>query len=552
MADLQSQNLVIGGGIAGIVCALELLEGGQSVVLLDRDTKERFGGLARWAFGGMALVGTPEQKRYNIPDSPELALEDWIRFGELKPADHWPRAWAKCYVEECRVMVYDWVKDLGLKFMPAVNWVERGSGIKGNSLARYHLLWGTGHELVETLISRLMNHPASGNLTVLHQHRATDLDMRNGVTLGCNGVDEQSGETFSVAAENTIIATGGINGSEEQVKRHWPPHWPPAPSRILNGAHPFSDGIIHQAAANAGGCLTHLEHMWNYAAGVPHPQAHFAGHGLSLVPCKTVLWLTPDGGDVGPQPMCTGYDTHEMCRQVAQYPYTWHVLNWKIATRELAISGSQHNPRILKHQLFRFLIDTFFGNDRLVRQMVAESTEFITAGSVKELAGKMNQLSGENRIDSGQLAKRIEDFDTAMTDPALRATDPHVQRLLRLREWRNDALRTCDLQQIADPSAGPLLAIRLHFVSRKSLGGLQTDLAGRVLDQTGEAMPGLYAIGEAAGFGGGGASGKRSLEGTFLSGCILTARKTAAVICSGRGWIKGERDQHVDDHHGGE
>lgn len=519
--------MVIGGGIAGIVTALELLDAGQTVVLLDRDTPERFGGLAIWAFGGMALVGTDEQRRWKVPDTPDLFLEDWSRFGELQPEDHWPRAWAECYVNECKEVVYDWVKSLGLKYMPAVNWVERGSSIKGNSLARYHILWGTGRVLVQTIIERLLNNPNRDNLTLLHRHHATGLDFDNGTAVGCHGLDEAGGGEFRVKARNTIIATGGINGAVEQVRKHWPAHWPEAPETIYNGAHPFANGEIHDAAAAAGGRLSNVESMWNYAAGIPHPQPHFEGHGLSLIPCKTVLWLDPDGKEVGPAPMVTAYDTREMCRQVAAHPYTWQVLNWKIAARELAISGAEHNPRIVKKQLLRFLAETLLGSDRFLKQMVDESSEFVVAGDVPELAAKMNGLAGADRIDAKDLQRQVDEFDRHMANPELWDKDPRIARIHHLREWRGDALRTANMQPIGDPKAGPLLAIRLHFISRKSLGGLQTDLQGRVLNTGGEPMPGLYAVGEAAGFGGGGASGKRSLEGTFLSGCILTARKTA-------------------------
>jgi predicted oxidoreductase len=522
--------LIIGGGIAGIVTALELLDGGHSVILVDRDSPERFGGLARWAFGGMAFVGTTEQRRLKIPDSAQLMLEDWIRFGELEPADAWPRAWAECYVEESNALVYRWLKSLGLKFMPAVNWVERGSSIRGNSVPRYHLLWGTGLELIENLAGRLRNHPRCDRLTVLHRHRVLALELVGGEVRGCSALDQTTGETISIEADRTVIATGGVNGTVEQVRRHWPASWPAPPRVILNGAHPYSDGAIHEDFARHGGCLTQLEHMWNYAAGIPHPQPHFDGHGLSLVPCKSGLWLDPDGKPVGPAPMVTGFDTHEMCRQVAAHPYTWQVLNWKIAAKELAVSGSQHNPRIVDHQLFRFLFDLLRANDRLVRQMAEESTEFVTAGTVAELARKMNRLAGTDRIDAGQLEQQLRAYDRALANPDEWARHPAIQRIVELRQWRGDRLRTCKLQQVLDRKAAPLLAIRLHFISRKSLGGIQTDLQGRALAMDGKPIAGLYAVGEAAGFGGGGACGKRSLEGTFLSGCILTARKAAQAM----------------------
>ena len=530
----QGQALIIGGGTGGIVTALELLDGGQSVVLIDRDSPQRFGGLARWAFGGMAFVGTPEQRRLKIADSRQLMLEDWLRFGELDSSDAWPRAWAECYVEESNALVYQWLKSLGLKFMPAVNWVERGSSIKGNSVPRYHLLWGAGLELVENLIGRLLNHPRREELTLLHGHRVTSLEFSGGVVCGCRGVDEATGTGFVVQADRTVVATGGINGTVEQVRRHWPKSWPSAPAVILNGAHPYSDGKIHADFARHGGRLTHLDRMWNYAAGIPHPQPHFEGHGLSLVPCKSGLWLDPNGEPVGPAPMITGFDTREMCRQVAAHPYTWQVLNLKVAAKELAISGSQHNPRIVNHQLFRFLLDLLLASDRLVRQMHGESTEFLTADTVDELAGKMNRLADGDRIDPGRLTEQLRGYDRALADPAERGSHAGIRRILELRQWRGDRLRTCKLQPILDPRAGPLLAIRLHFISRKSLGGIQTDLQGRALAADGKPISGLYAVGEAAGFGGGGACGKRSLEGTFLAGCILTARKAASAILETR------------------
>ena len=526
----RAQNLVIGGGIAGIVTALELLDGGQSVVLVDADTPERFGGLALWAFGGMALAGTPQQKRMGVEDSPGLCLEDWIRFGELGPDEHWPRAWAKCYAEESRELVYEWVQSLGLKFMPAVNFVERGERIKGNSVPRYHILWGTGRELVQVLIRRLREHPNAARLTLLHEHRVSGLIAEDRAVLGCDGRGPD-GQAFTVHAERTIVATGGVNGSVEQVRRHWLKDWPGPPDVILNGAHPNADGAIHEAAAGLGARLDHLGDMWNYAAGVPHPQPHFEGHGLSLIPPKTCLWLDPDGEPVGPDPMVTGFDTNGLCRQVASQPYTWQVLNRKILLKELAISGAEHNPNIVRHRLFGFLKDMLLGNRWLVDKMLAESSEFLAAPDWKSLAGKMNELAGADRISARRLEALADDYDAAMTDPARRESHPQISRIARAREWRTEKLRTCKFQPIGDKKAGPLIAIRLHFISRKSLGGLTTDLDGRVLTANNEPLPGLYAVGEAAGFGGGGASGRRSLEGTFLSGCILTARKTAAAIC---------------------
>ena len=245
-SEHRAQDLVIGGGIAGIVTAIGLLDSGRSVILLDADTEERFGGLALWAFGGMAFAGTPEQKRMGVKDSPELCLRDWIRFGELRDDEHWPLAWARCYSEESRELVYDWLKSLGLKFMPAVNFVERGEHIKGNSVPRYHVLWGTGRELVQVLIRKLFEHPRRDRLDVRHGHRATRLLFEDGAVRGCAGVCVRFGSEFTVRADNTVVATGGINGSVEKVREHWLPDWSGPPEEFLNGANPFSNGVIHE------------------------------------------------------------------------------------------------------------------------------------------------------------------------------------------------------------------------------------------------------------------------------------------------------------------
>jgi len=384
------------------------------------------------------------------------------------------------------------------------------------------------------LIDRLDGHRNRDNLTLLHECRATALTRDGEAVTGCAGSSTATGEPIRVAAKRTIIATGGINGSVENVRAHWLSDWPGPPEVILNGASPLGDGAMHDAAAGIGARLDHLGDMWNYAAGIPHPQPHFDGHGLSLIPPKTCLWLDPDGEPVGPDPMVTGFDTNGLCRQVAAHPYTWQVLNRKILEKELAISGAEHNPNILEHRTLGFLKDMLFGNRRLADRMLAESPEFIAASDSAALAAKMNALTGSDRISATRLQAQIDDYDAAMADPERRARHPQISRIIEARKWRTEKLRTCKLQPIGDRKAGSLIAIRLRFISRKSLGGLQTDLQGRVRSTAGAPVPGLYAVGEAAGFGGGGASGKRSLEGTFLSGCILTARKTAAAILAER------------------
>ena len=536
---MQSQPhdvVVVGGGLAGIVTALECLRAGRSVALVDRDTPERFGGLALWAFGGMALVGTPLQARMKIPDTPERALADWLRFAELGEGDVLPRQWAEHYVQHSRSEVHDWLLSAGVKFMPAVNWVERGMNGDGNSVPRYHIVWGTSRELTRRMIAALREAAKIGRLTLLHRHRVFALEHSTGQVSGAVAVNEGTGAEVRLTAPVVVLAMGGLNGSHEEARANWP-NDRPRPTAMLNGAHPYADGKMHHWVEGAlGARITHPGEMWNYAAGFPHPQPHFEGHGLSAIPCKSALWLNHRGERIGPEPLVTGFDTHWLCQRVAAQEkfWTWHLLNWRIAVKEFAISGAEHNQRIRDKQFPAFLKETLLGNHRLVKQMAAESPHFLVDDTLTGLAAKMNTLTGAHDVRPQVLQATADRFDANFADGSKLHNDDQIRRILHARQWGPDRLRTCKPAPLQQRGAGPFIAIHMQLITRKSLGGLQTDLQSRVLDAAGQPIGGLYAVGEAAGFGGGGASGKRSLEGTFLPGCILTARAAAGSITSGR------------------
>ena len=532
---VQADVLVAGGGLAGIVTAIEALRAGKRVALVDRESPERFGGLALWAFGGMALVGTPLQARMKIPDTPEIALRDWQRFGEMAEDDLYPQQWARYYVEHSRTEVYDWLQGEGVKFMPAVNWVERGMQGDGNSLPRYHVVWGTSRELTRCMIASLRAADSGGRLTLLHGHRITALEHQAGQLSGAVAVCEQSGAEVRLQAPVVVLAMGGINGSHAQTRANWPKHRP-IPATMLNGAHPFADGKLHHLVAEElGGQITHAGEMWNYAAGFPHPYPHFEGHGLSTIPCKSALWLDHRGRRIGPEPLVTGFDTHWLCQRVAEQekPWSWHLLNWRIAVKEFAISGAEHNQRIRDKQFPAFLKETLLGNHRLIKQMQRESPYFLVDDTLAGLAAKMNALTCSLDIDPATLQATADSFDANFAGGNRFHNDDQIRRIHQARQWGPDRLRTCKPAPLQMPGGGPYIAIHTQLISRKSLGGLQTDLHSRVLDAAGQPISGLYCVGEAAGFGGGGASGKRSLEGTFLPGCILTARAAARNISHG-------------------
>lgn len=527
--------LIIGGGLAGLVTALELVRAGQSVTVVDRDTPERLGGLALWAFGGMALVGTPLQARMKIHDHPERALADWLRFGELDRSDRWSLAWAKHYVERSRPEVHDWLLAEGLKFMPAVNWVERGRFGDGNSVPRYHILWGTARALVHRMVTALRQADTGGRLTLLHGHRVTALDHQAGRLCGALAVNQRSGAEVHLKAPVVVLAMGGINGSHAQCRAHWPAGRA-QPATMLNGAHPYADGRLHaHAAEQLGARIINPGEMWNYAAGFPHPFPHFEGHGLSTIPCKSALWLDHRGRRIGPEPLVTGFDTHWLCQRVAEQekPWTWHLLNRRIAAREFAISGAEHNRTIRDRQLPTFVKETLLGNHRLIAQMQRESEDFLVADTLAGLAAQMNALTRSHDIDPAQLEATVDAFDANFATGGSLQNDAQIRMIEHARRWRPDRLRTCKPAPLKKKGAGPFIAIRMQLITRKSLGGLRTDLASRVLDGQGQPIAGLYCVGEAAGFGGGNCNGKRSLEGTFLPGCILTARAASRAIVSG-------------------
>lgn len=530
--QVSSDVLVVGGGIAGIVTAVEMLRAGKTVTLVDRDTPERLGGLARWAFGGMALIDTPLQRSMKIPDSPKRALRDWIRFGELDENDEHSLAWAKYYVENSRSEVYDWLKNEGIKFAPAVNWVERGLNGDGNSVPRYHVVWGTSLELTKVMIAAMHKADSDSRLTLLHQHSILELISQNGRVTGAVGKNDTTNEEIHFQASDVVLATGGINGSHEEVRANWPEERA-IPETMLNGAHPFADGSMHHEVADKlGGHIVNPGEMWNYAAGFPHPFPHFEGHGLSTIPCKSALWLNHKGERIGPEPMVTGFDTHILCDRVAQQekPWTWHLLNWRIAIKEFAISGAEHNQRIRDKQFIRFLKETLLGNHRLINQMANESVDFLVDDTLEGLAEKMNALTCSHDVNAETLQATADDFDANFAKGNQLTNDDQIRRILHARQWGPDKLRTCKPAPLQKSGAGPFIAIRMQLISRKSLGGLRTDLNCCVLGENNQTVPGLYCVGEAAGFGGGGSNGKRSLEGTFLPGCIMTARAAARSI----------------------
>jgi hypothetical protein len=518
--------VVIGGGLAGIVTAIEALAAGRRVLLIERDEKQNFGGLAKESFGGLWFVDTPLQRRHRIRDNVGLALADWLSFAEFEDGDDWPRRWAEAYVNRCTEDVYRWLRDRGVSFMPMPLWVERGLHTPGNSVPRWHIVWGTGHELAAVLVRALLDHPRRDRLQVLFGHRVESLLRTGGRVSGCQGATEVDGRPFEARGDTVVLASGGINGDLDRVRRHWHAEWSRPPEVLLNGSHKYADGLLHDAAAKLGAAVTHLDWQWNYAAGVHHYQPRKPHHGLSLVPPKSALWLDWQGRRIGPMPLVTGFDTRDLVTQICrqQRQYSWQLLNWKIALKELAVSGAEFNPAYRDKKRLGVLSSLLFGNRWVVEELTGKCKDFVTAQSLEELVEGMNALVGDGSVELAAVREAVARYDGCIDRGVRFHNDEQLRRIGWVRRWPGDRWRTCRFQKIDDPRARPLIAIREFILSRKSMGGVLTDLACRVLDTAGQPIDGLYAVGETAGFGGGGMNGKRGLEGTFLGGCILTGR----------------------------
>jgi uncharacterized protein len=473
-------------------------------------------------------VDTPEQRRSGIEDSVELATEDWMRTAAFDADDELPRRWAEEYVARARDEVGVWLKGHGVRFFPVVNWAERGVYGDGNSVPRFHLTWGCGKALVDQMWGAVRGR---SSLDVRFGTRVTELLIDGDRVVG---VRTEGGEFRAPAV---VIAAGGIGGNLDIVRKYWPENLGSPPQDILMGSHYYADGAMHEEVERRGGNVTHLERMWNYADAVRHPEPARPRHGLKLIPPRSGLVLDPTGKRYGPIPLIPTFDAYYALERMCEddRKYYWMICNWKIAKRELDVSGSQHNPSIREKRLVRFLLGILLGKPTLVQYFLDKCPDFVSADTLPELTKKMAEVTGDAALDPGLVESEVNHYDANLARGKGLWNDDQIRRIQQLRNWRGDRLRTAKYQQIADRDAGPLIAIRMTVMARKSLGGIQTDLSSRVLRPDGEPIPGLYAAGEAAGFGGGGLHGKRSLEGTFLGGCVFTGRIAAKTIALSSG-----------------
>lgn len=534
MNILEYENVIVGGGLAGISAAIELLDNNKGVLIIERDIAGNFGGLAKKSFGGILFCGTPLQRRAGIKDSATLLYEDWMRYGEFTDRDSLGAKWAKFYSDHSISIIYKWLIDKKVEFLPVVNWPERGMYVKGNSVPRWHITWGTGYDLSNQVVKYLLNHKNKKDLEIKFQHKVESIVVENKKAVGVEVLDESAKQRVSITAQNIIIASGGITGGNlELVKKNWHPNLGSPPDTLLNGSHQYADGTIHLDLEQKGIPSTHLNRQWHYAAGIPTPSPEKGKFrdGLSLVPPRSAIWVDSTGKRF--QPPLVGYtDTLFFVENIlkTEHQYSWSVMNWKIAIKELAVSGSEYMSAFRNKNKLTMIKEVLLGNKALVNRLIDESDHFVVADTIEELVKKMNQQGSSDLVNLETLRKGLKDYDDEIDRGKSYFNDEQLRRLINFRLYSGDKIRTSKFQKILDPKAGPLIAVKQYILSRKSLGGIPTNLNSQVINKEGDVISGLYAVGESAGFGGGGIHGVRSLEGTFLGSCILTGRVAGAHI----------------------
>jgi predicted oxidoreductase len=538
---MDADAIVVGAGLAGLVAAAELADAGRRVIILDQEPEASLGGQAFWSFGGLFFVDSPEQRRLRIRDSRDLALQDWLgSAGFDRDEDHWPRKWAEAYVDFAAGEKRAWLREQGLRIFPIVGWAERGGYLAtghGNSVPRFHVTWGTGPGVIEPFVRRVREAESRGLVTFRFRHRVTALTRTGGVVDGVQGdVLEPSNVergkassrrlagSFALRAQAIIVTSGGIGGNHELVRRHWPRRLGEPPRQMISGVPEHVDGLMIDVARATGARVINEDRMWHYPEGIRNYAPIWQRHGIRILSGPSPLWLDARGRRL-PAPLFPGFDSLGALEQITRegHDHSWFVLNERIIGREFALSGSEQNPDLTERSIRQVLGRIGKGAPAPVRRFMERGADFVVRKTLPELVAGMNQLTGAPLIDAAALEREIVARDREIDNKF--GKDAQVMAIRAARNYLGDKLiRVAKPHRILDPAAGPLIAVKLSVLTRKTLGGLETDLSSRVLQPGGEPLPGVYAAGEVAGFGGGGVHGYRALEGTFLGGCLFSGR----------------------------
>ncbi|EKN71076.1 putative FAD-binding dehydrogenase [Neobacillus bataviensis LMG 21833] len=546
---MEFDVIVVGAGLAGLVATAEIADTGKKVLLLDQEPEASMGGQAWWSFGGLFLVDSPEQRRMGIKDSKELAWQDWLGtagFDREQDEDYWAVKWAQAYVDFAAGEKRSWLYDMGVRLFPVVGWAERGGYLAdghGNSVPRFHIVWGTGPGIVAPFERRVREHMKNGLVEFRPRYRVDNLMNRDGAIVGVAGSvlgpsSAARGEAsnrdvvgnFEYQAQAVLVSSGGIGGNHDLVRENWPSRLGEPPKQMISGVPAHVDGRMLGITEEAGGRIVNRDRMWHYTEGIKNWDPVWANHGIRILPGPSSIWLDARGNRF-PAPNFPGFDTLGTLDAIQKtgYDYSWFILTQKIIEKEFALSGSEQNPDLTGKSIRKVLGRALPGASGPVKAFMDKGEDFIIKDNLADLVAGMNKLTGENLLNFSDIERQIKARDRELENKFTK--DLQITAIRGARKYLGDKLiRVAPPHKILDPKNGPLIAVRLHIVSRKTLGGLQTDLSGQVLNAAGDPVPGLYAAGEASGFGGGGVHGYRSLEGTFVGGCLFSGRVAGREI----------------------
>jgi predicted oxidoreductase len=546
---VDADVVVVGAGLAGLVAAAEVADRGHSVVVVDQEGEQNLGGQAFWSLGGLFLVDSPEQRRMGVKDSRELAAQDWAGSAAFdREEDHWPRLWAEAYLDFAAGEKRAWLHAQGLRFFPVVGWAERGDGTAtghGNSVPRFHVTWGTGPGVLAPFERRVREHVATGRIRLAFRHRVDGLLLDGGTVVGVHGavlepttVDRGVASSrvevgaFELSAQATVVTSGGIGGDHDLVRRVWPERLGTPPETMVAGVPAHVDGRMLAISESAGARLINPDRLWAYVEGLRNWNPVWANHGIRILPGPSSLWLDATGKRL-PAPLFPGFDTLGTLRHLrgTGYDYSWFVLTQKIIEKEFSLSGSEQNPDLTGKDVGLLLSRLRAGAPGPIEAFKRHGEDFVVSDDLADLVAGMNRVGDGDLIDEQDLRGLIEARDREI-DNAF-GKDAQITAIRGARRYRGDRLiRVATPHKLLDPRNGPLIAIRLSILTRKTLGGLETDLSGRCTTSDGTPLPGLYAAGEVAGFGGGGMMGYNALEGTFLGGCLFSGRTAGRAVAA--------------------
>ena len=556
---------IVGAGLAGLVAACELADAKKKILLVDQEPENSMGGQAFWSFGGIFLVNSPEQRRLGIKDSKELAWQDWqgtAGFDRLEDEDSWAHKWARAYVDFAAGEKYEWLKSVGIKFFPVVGWAERGgslAGGHGNSVPRFHIVWGTGPGIVKPFAEKVKKAIKDGYIDFKARHRVDEFIQHDGGIAGISGTilaksyanrGEKSSRLgigeFSYEADAVIVASGGIGANFDLVRKNWPARLGTPPENMVSGVPAFVDGRMLEITEHAGGRIVNRDRMWHYTEGLKNWDPIWPNHGIRILPGPSSLWFDAEGNRFG-APNFPGFDTLSTLEAIQKtgYDYSWFILTEKIIEKEFALSGSEQNPDLTNKSISDVLKRVLPGPPAPIQAFKNHGEDFVIANDLKELVDGMNKLVGNELLDFMKIKEQILARDREMDNKFTK--DLQVNAIHGARNYIGDKIvRVAKPHKILDPKNWPLIAVRLNILTRKTLGGVQTNLDGAVLGMDGQPIPGLFAAGEVSGFGGGGVHGYRALEGTFVGGCLFSGRQVGRYLAKGNLESSGERRSRSD------